>query len=375
MGKRLYLSPPFVESGDVESLLAAIESGWVAPLGPEVDAFEAALCTASGRRYAVALSTGTAALHLGLLAIGVGPGREVVVPTLTFGATAFAVAHSGATPVFLDAEAHSWNLDPDLLADFLDCRATQGRLPAAIITVDLFGRTCDYDRILALGREYDVHILCDAAEALGATHGSMPVGSFGAASVFSFNGNKIITTSGGGALVTDDPDVAGKVRKWATQARENRPWYEHEEIGFNYRMSNLLAALGRSQLSRLEGIVDRRRLTGARYAAGLDGLPGVDVMGDPAWGRWNGWLTTVRFAADVHPNAPTRVREALEASNIESRPVWKPMHQQPVFRGVEAHVTGVADAAFREGLCLPSGTGMTEPEVDEVVEIVRSVLR
>jgi dTDP-4-amino-4,6-dideoxygalactose transaminase len=236
--------------------------------------------------------------------------------------------------------------------------------------VDIFGRTCDYDAILPICDEYGVSVLCDSAEALGASHGARPAGALGAVAVFSFNGNKIITTSGGGALVTDDPEIARKVRKWATQSREPYPWYEHEEIGFNYRLSNVLAALGRSQLARLPQIIEKRRSIRDRYATALEALPGVTVMGDPPWGKWNGWLTTVRFDATLHPDAPTRVREALEMVDIESRPVWKPMHQQPVFRTAESTITGVADRIFLEGLCLPSGTAMCEADVDRVIDVL-----
>ena len=309
---RMYLSPPNVTAAEVQAVVSALESGWVAPLGPEVDAFEADVATYSGRRHAVALSSGTAALHLGLLALGVGPDGEVVVPTMTFGATAFAVTYVGAAPVFLDIEPESWNLDPIVLEAFLARRAALDRLPAAVVTVDVFGRTCDYDRILESCARYGVPVLSDAAEALGARHGSAAAGSFGESAVFSFNGNKIMTTSGGGMLVTDDDDTARKARFWATQSREPFPWYEHEEIGFNYRMSNILAALGRAQLVRLPQMIERRREIRDAYAAGLADAPGVDVVGDPPWGRSNAWLTTVRFEARLHPDGSRRVREALQ---------------------------------------------------------------
>jgi len=373
--ERIFLSPPNV--GDVErsAVVGALDSGWVAPVGPQLDAFETELASCAGRQNAVALSSGTAALHLGLRALGVRSGDEVVVPTMTFAATAFAVLHAGAFPIFLDVEAESWNLDPQLLATFLAKRAASGRLPAALITVDVFGRTCDYDAIGPICKEYGIPLLADSAEALGALHGERPAGSFGAAAVFSFNGNKIITTSGGGSLLTDDPEIASRVRKWASQSREPYPWYEHEEIGYNYRMSNVLAALGRAQLSRLPEIVERRRGIKDRYAKELELLPGVTVMGDPPWGRWNGWLTTVLFDADSYPNAPTRIREALEELNIESRPVWKPMHQQPVFRDAESVITGVADRVFHEGLCLPSGSAMADSDVDRVLDALMPVLQ
>lgn len=372
---RMYLSPPSIGDEELVAVEDAIKSGWVAPLGPAVDAFESELAAASGRAHAVALSSGTAALHLGLLALGVKPGDEVVVPTMTFGATAFAVTYTGATPVFLDVEEQSWNLDPEVLSDFLDERSSAGRLPAAVLLVDVFGRTCNYDTILPLCASHGVPVLADSAEALGARHGLTPAGSLGQAAVFSFNGNKIITTSGGGALVTDDPDIARKARHWANQSREPFPWYEHEEVGFNYRMSNVLAALGRAQLARLDAIVARRRAIRNRYSEALAGLAGVSVMADPPWGTWNGWLTTIRFDLSIYPGGPTRIREVLEAHDIESRPVWKPMHQQPVFRSAESMLTGVADRVFADGLCLPSGTAMTEADVDRVSDMMVRSLR
>lgn len=365
---RLYLSPPQVGDAEIAAVEAAMRSGWISPLGPEVRAFEEALAGATGRKHAVALSSGTAALHLGLNGLGVEPGQQVVVPTLTFGATAFAVTYQGATPIFIDVEDVSWNLDPHLLEELLDTRAKASRLPAAVISVDLFGRTCNVQEIQSICSKYNVPLLSDSAEALGATYDSKPAGSQGEAAVLSFNGNKIITTSGGGALVTDNAKLAAHVRKWSNQSREPFPWYQHEEIGFNYRMSNLLAALGRVQLSRLEEIVTRRREIHDRYASGFAALEGVTVLGDPPWGRWNGWLTTVRFDSTMHPGMATKIREHLESLDIEARPVWKPMHQQPVFRSSEAFLTGVADSIFEEGLCLPSGQGMTDTDIDRVVD-------
>ena len=370
----MFLSPPWIGETEQRAVQSALESGWVAPIGPEISAFEDELANQSGRSHAVALSSGTAALHLGLLALGVTPDSEVVVPTLTFGATAFAVVHAGARPVFLDVEEASWNLDPNLLEAFLRERASQGNLPAAIVPVDVFGRTCDYDAILQISQQYEIPVLVDAAESLGATHGSSPSGSMGHAAIFSFNGNKIITTGGGGVLVTDDSEIARKVRHWSTQSRDPFPWYEHTEIGFNYRMSNVLAAIGRAQLSRLPEIISRRREIRDEYYKVLAAIPGVSVMGDPPWGSWNGWLTTVRLDPAIHPNAPTLIREALDSHDIESRPVWKPMHQQPVFANSEAHLSGVADAVFDDGLCLPSGSAMSKSDLHRVTSIIQEKL-
>jgi dTDP-4-amino-4,6-dideoxygalactose transaminase len=371
---RIYLSPPSIGESEKVAVAHALDSGWVAPIGPEIDTFESELAIQAGRSHAVALTSGTSAIHLGLLSLGVVPADEVIVPTLTFGATAFAVIHAGARPVFLDVEEESWNLDPNLLESELKLRATTNRLPAAIVPVDVFGRTCDYESILRISQRYEIPVLVDSAESLGAMHGNSPAGSMGEAAIFSFNGNKIITTGGGGALVTDDAEIAQKVRHWSTQSREPFPWYQHEEIGYNYRMSNILASIGRAQLKRLPDIVLRRREIKDRYATTLDTITGVSVTGDPSWGTWNGWLTTVRFSDLNHPDAPTRVREGLAAQDIESRPVWKPMHQQPVFASAESIITGVADQIFKEGLCLPSGTSMTYAEIDRVINETVKVL-
>jgi dTDP-4-amino-4,6-dideoxygalactose transaminase len=372
--ERILLSPPHVTESEVESAVAALRTGWVAPLGPEVDQFEVELAQASGRSFAVALSSGTAALHLALIGLGVQRGDHVVVPTLTFGATAFAVTYVGAVPIFVDSEEVSMNLDPEVLEALFEKQAAVGALPAAVITVDLFGRTCDYGKILPICERFGVPIISDSAEALGASFNSQPAGSTGECAVFSFNGNKIITTSGGGVLVTDNAQLAEQARFRATQAREPYPWYEHKDIGYNYRMSNILAAIGRSQLARLPDIIDHRRGIREISDSCLSEFDGVTVYADPPWGRWNGWLTTVRFNRDKWPKAPQRVREALAKHNVESRPIWKPMHQQPVFAGVKASLTGVADKLFEEGLCLPSGTGMQEEQVRLVAELIVSEL-
>lgn len=372
--QRIELSVATVTELEVEALARAVTGGWVAPLGPEVDEFESDICAFNGVRRALALSSGTAALHLGLLGLGVKTGDEVIVPTLTFGATAFAVAYTGATPVFLDVEEQSWGLDPDLLEAVLEGRPRSGRRIAAIIPVDIFGRPADYDRILSIAARYEVPVLVDAAESLGARHGDRAAGSMGHAGVYSFNGNKIMTTSGGGMLVSDDGDLIEKARFRSTQSREPFPWYEHEEIGYNYRMSNILAALGRAQLSRLPEMISRRRVIRAMYSEALGDVEGVDVTADPPWGKGNSWLTTVTFDSATRPGASTIVREALQRDNIESRPIWKPMHQQPVFAANEAHLTGIADRLFEEGLCLPSGAGLTDGDIERVIDRVKAAL-
>ena len=372
--RRIHLAPPSVGALEMESVKAALESGWVAPVGPELNGFESDISAYTGIKAAVALSSGTAALHLGLLAVGIKPDDEVVCPTLTFAATAFAIVHAGATPVFLDSEETSWNLDPHLLNEFLTARAARGQLPRAVIAVDLFGRTSDYDALSEITARFELPLICDAAESLGSTHGDRSAGTFGKLGVFSFNGNKIITSSGGGMLVSDDADIVDKVRYWSTQSREDLPWYEHKEIGFNYRMSNIVAALGRAQLARLPEIIDARRRVSSWYQEELGSLDGVRVSGDPPWGKSNHWLTTVTLDSIALPNAPTRIREALAAQDIECRPIWKPMHQQPVFVGRESHLTGAADRLFAEGLCLPSGFDLTRTDVARVCRTILDTL-
>jgi dTDP-4-amino-4,6-dideoxygalactose transaminase len=372
---RIFLSPPHLDGDERDLLLDALDSNWIAPLGPHVDAFEAEIAEVAGRRHAVALSSGTAALHLALIAEGVGAGDDVLVPTLTFAATANAVTYVGARPVFIDADPSSWNLDPDLVAEELERRRRTGAgMPAAIITVDLYGQCADYDRLLPLASEYGIPLIEDAAEALGASLAGRPAGSFGRSGVFSFNGNKIITSSGGGMLVTDDAEVARTVRYLATQAREPVAHYEHREVGFNYRLSNLLAAVGRGQLARLDAKVTRRRAINAAYRETLGDLPGVGFMpcasgSEPTW-----WLTCLQIDEDEAGGSPEDVITALGAQDIEARPVWKPMHLQPVF--ADAPVVGgqVAAGIFERGVCLPSGSSMTEAQHVEVSELVRKAL-
>jgi dTDP-4-amino-4,6-dideoxygalactose transaminase len=298
----------------------------------------------------------------------------VLVPSLTFGATAFAVTYLGAEPVFVDVD-QSWNMDPVQSHVALETLASEGKCVAAVVPVDLYGSPANYGELLPLFEEFGVPVFEDAAEGLGGEFGSRKLGGIGRGAALSFNGNKILTTSGGGMLVTDDPEFAAKVRFWATQSREDYPWYEHEEIGYNYRLSNILAALGRSQLQRIGATVSRRREVRDLYRVGLEDLDGIWVQEDPPWGRSNAWLTVVRFDLEIHADAPTRVREALEESNIESRPIWKPMHQQPVFAGSRSFLSGAADAIYASGLCLPSGPGITDSDIEEICSIIIQTIR
>ena len=370
---RLYLSPPHVGPEERELLLDAFDSNWIAPLGPHVNAFEDEFAGVVGVPAAAALSSGTAALHLALVQLGVGAGDDVLTCTLTFAATANAVTYVGARPCLLDCSLDTWTLDPDLLEEELEARSKRGRLPKAVITVDLYGQCADYARIVPLCQKYDVPIVQDAAEALGATGNDKAAGAHGQIGVFSFNGNKIITTSGGGMLV-GDVETCARTRFLATQAREPAPHYEHETIGYNYRMSNLLAAVGRGQLAKLEERVERRREINAFYRRRLGELGGVSFMPEASYGRSTFWLSCLTIDSAWGAKA-SEIREHLEAHDIECRPVWKPMHLQPVFRDAPMVDRGIAADLFQRGLCLPSGSAMTEDDLSRVCDAWASVPR
>ncbi|TMQ07731.1 MAG: aminotransferase class I/II-fold pyridoxal phosphate-dependent enzyme [Deltaproteobacteria bacterium] len=368
---RIYLSPPELTGRELALLGEAVASGWIAPLGPQVDAFEAEVAHRLDMPHALALSSGTAALHLALLALGVGPGDTVWTSTLTFAATANAIAYVGATPVFVDSDPASWNLDPGLVADGLDRAARTGALPRALIGVDLYGQCADWEPIARACRRHGVAIIEDAAEALGASYRSRPAGSLGDLAVLSFNGNKIITTSGGGMLLGAARSAIDRARHLATQAREPVRHYEHRDIGYNYRLSNLLAAVGRAQLADLDRRIAARRAIRARYREALGDLPGWSFMPEAGYGRATFWLTTATIDPAVFGASRDEVIDRLAAENIEARPVWKPLHLQPVFAGAPVLRGEIAEGLFRDGICLPSGSGLTPPAQDRVIEIVR----
>ena len=363
---RLYLSPPDVSPEDRASLIAAFDSGWIAPVGPDVNAFETELAAATGRAHACALSSGTAALHLALVMLGVERGDRVLVSTLTFVASANAVRYVGAEPVFIDSELKSWNMDPDLLAEELAVSAKAGKLPKAVIVVDIYGQCADYNRIETICAEYQVPIIEDAAESLGATYAGRPAGSFGKMAILSFNGNKIITTSGGGAIVASDPKWTKKASFLATQARDPAPNYQHSELGFNYRLSNLLAALGKSQLADLSRRVGIRRAHNAFYRRSLAKIPGINFMPEAPDCKSTFWLTTITIDPSVTGITPEGLRIHLEEQNLETRPVWKPMHMQPYYKGCEYRGLGISEHLFEYGLCLPSGSTMLDMDRDRV---------
>lgn len=367
---RVYLSPPHMGQDERELLLQAFDSNWIAPLGPHVDAFEKELADKVGIGHAVALSSGTAALHLGLRVLGVGPGDDVLVSTLTFSASVNPIVYQGARPVFLDASSETWNMDVSLLAEELETRAQKGKLPKAVVVVDLYGQCADYDAIDALCRKFNVPVLEDAAEALGATYRGRHAGTLGSLGVFSFNGNKIITTSGGGMLVSQKKEWIEHARFLSTQARDAAPHYQHSQLGFNYRLSNLLAAVGRGQLRVLEDRVAARRRHNAAYRQAFEKVPGISFMPEASYGQSNGWLTCLQVDPKLFGCTREDLRLALEKYDIESRPVWKPMHLQPVFAACPTRGGKVAETLFEHGLCLPSGSSLSEADRNRVVDIV-----
>lgn len=370
---RILLSPPDVGPVERRLLLEAFDSNWIAPVGPHLDAFEREFADLLGVADAVALSSGTAALHLGLLAAGVGPGDRVITSTLTFAATANAIVYVGAKPVFVDVSPESWTMDPDLLAEELALSARLGRRVGAVIPVDLYGQCADYARIQAIAERYGVPVLADAAEALGASYKGEPAGSFGLCAAFSFNGNKIITTSGGGMLVSRDRAVIARARYLSAQAREPVPYYEHFEVGYNYRMSNLLAALGRGQLKSLPTKLAKRRRINERYRKTLATVPGLSFMPEAAYGRSNCWLTCVRIDPTDFGVDREHVRRYLDSCDIEARPVWKPLHLQPVFRGCTVRGGEIAARLFDQGLCLPSGSSLSDVEQRRVISALEEL--
>jgi len=373
VSERVYLSAPDMSGTEERYLVNALRSGWVAPIGPDLDAFEREIAERCGVPHAVGVSSGTAALHLALLALGVGPGQAVVVPTLTFVATANAVVYTGAEPVFVDSLEGDGNVDPELVERaVLDLRRA-GRPVGAILPVDLFGSCADYGTLVPLAEALEVPLLEDAAEALGATQADRPAGSFGQAAALSFNGNKIMTTSGGGMLLTHDAALAARCRHLATQAREPVPHYEHLDVGYNYRLSNLLAAVGRGQLTRLDEMIGRRRQIRERYGKVFAGLDGVRLLGDTDPGA-NCWLTTVVVDARVTGWSAAALGAALAGHDIETRPVWKPMHAQPVYARRRAWLTGTADRLFATGLNLPSGSSLSDDTQQRVFDAVDDFL-
>ena len=370
--QRIWLSPPHMGGQELEFVKEAFESNWIAPLGPNVDGFEQQLQEVTHTRAAAALSSGTAALHLALRVLGVQPGDVVLCQSMTFAASAFPVVYEQAEPVFIDSEASTWNMDPALLEQALQQYQQQGRRVAAIIIVHLYGMPAQMDQLLQLAAAYHVPVIEDAAEALGSTYQQQPCGSLGTLGILSFNGNKIITTSGGGALVGNHKELVDKARFLSTQAKDPFPHYEHSQIGFNYRMSNITAGIGRGQLLVLPERVAQRRAVCAFYQQELSGLPGLQFLEEPAGSFSNRWLTTVLIDPQQSGGVTREtIRLKLEADNIEARPLWKPMHLQPVFRGAVSFLNGVSEQLFEQGLCLPSGSSLTTDELHRICSLIK----
>ncbi|RHR75797.1 DegT/DnrJ/EryC1/StrS aminotransferase family protein [Odoribacter sp. AF15-53] len=386
MKDRIWLSLAHMSGREQEFIQEAFDTNWVVPLGPNVNAFEKSLqdfLIGNGElkvenkdKRVVALSAGTAALHLGLILLGVGEGDEVICQSFTFSASANPIAYQGATPVFVDSEGDTWNMDPELLEMAIKDRLEKtGRLPKAIIPVHLYGMPGRMDEIMEVANRYGIPVLEDSAEALGSEYKGRKCGTFGEFAALSFNGNKMITTSGGGALVCPCEERAKRALFYATQAREQAPHYQHEKIGYNYRMSNICAGIGRGQMFVLEEHVARRREIHDLYVRLLDGVKGVKVMCQPAGGDFNSnyWLTCITVEPEVAGFTREDVRLALDADNIESRPLWKPMHLQPVFKNAPFYGNGTSERLFEIGLCLPSGPTLTNQDVERVVQVVKQL--
>jgi pyridoxal phosphate-dependent aminotransferase EpsN len=375
MEKQILLSTPHMGDEELKFVQEAFNTNWIAPVGPHVDAFEKEFCQVTGANYAAAISSGTAAIHLALKLLDIKPDDEVICSTLTFAATANPITYVGAKPVFIDSDRSSWNMNPDLLRETLDKRAKVGNLPKAVVLVHLYGQSADIDPILDACNHYDIPLIEDAAEALGATYKERSPGTFGKIGIYSFNGNKIITTSGGGMLVSDDAELVAKAKFLATQARDPAPHYQHSEIGYNYRLSNVLAGIGRGQLRVLKQRVAARQRNFQIYQQALGTIPGIEFMPEAAFGCSTRWLTCLTINPEKFGVDREIVRISLAEKQIESRPVWKPLHLQPVFKNYESIGGEVAENLFNNGLCLPSGSNLTQDDLERVIAAIKSVYR
>lgn len=376
--KRVYLSSPHMGGGEMSFIQEAFDTNWIAPLGPNVDAFERECAAYAGVQSALALSSGTAAALLAGRLMGIKEGDIVFCSSLTFIATVAPLVQIGAAPVFIDAEPESWNMSSSALEKALADAEKKGKLPKAVILVNLYGQSCDMDKLLPLCERYGIPVLEDAAESMGARYKNKVSGSFGRFGFYSFNGNKIITTSGGGMLLSDAVEDIEKARFWATQARDKAPWYQHSELGYNFRMSNILAGIGRGQMKVLEDRVLARRAVFDRYQAAFDSFPEISFMPEPAWSYSNRWLTAFTINTACSSATPQDLITALAEENIEARPVWKPMHLQPVFESAPyyPHAEGadISKNLFQSGICVPSGSNLTDEEQARVISILQRVL-
>lgn len=375
MKEKIWLSSPHMGGAEQKFVQEAFDSNWVAPLGPNVNGFEKDLETYLDAGIQVAaLSAGTAAIHLGLILLGVGRGDEVICQSMTFSASANPILYQGATPVFVDSEKDTWNICPIALEEAIVDRIAKGKKPKAIVTVHLYGMPYKSKEIMAVAKKHNIPVLEDAAEALGSVYHGVKCGALGDLAILSFNGNKIITTSGGGALVTKDKKLKEKAIFYATQARDEAPHYQHSHIGYNYRMSNIVAGIGRGQMQVLDDRVNARRANYAFYVNELGSLPGFTFVSEPEGFHSNRWLSTVLIDEEKAGKTSTEIREALEKENIETRPLWKPMHLQPIFENYPYFGGKIAENLFHTGLCLPSGTNLTDADLKRVVAAIREVV-
>ena len=372
--KRIFLSPPHMNGQERLLVEEAFDSNYIAPLGPMVDAFEREVSAYIGIPHCVAVSSGTAAMHLAMRCLNISPGDTVVASTMTFIGSITPAIFQGASILFVDADSATWNMDPQQLAAAIELCRKKGKMPRAVIPTDLYGQCCDYDRLKAICGPLNIPIIADAAEAVGSRYKGAHAGKDVSAAVYSFNGNKIITTSGGGMLASENRAMIDHARKLSMQAREPFPYYEHTEIGYNYRLSNVLAAIGRGQLQTLDERVKVRRQVFEQYKQALSDLPGVSFMPEAGYGKANRWLTVMMLDPNITRLTPETIRLKLEESNIESRPVWKPMHLQPVFADCPCVGGSVSETIFKQSLCLPSGTAMTTSDLDRIIGIVRKCL-
>ena len=372
--KRILLSVPHMGGEEQTFVAEAFASNWISTVGPNIAAFEKDFSERIGA-HALALGSGTAAIHLGLRALGVGPGDRVFCSDLTFVASVNPIVYLGAEPVFIDSETRTWNMDPVMLAEALADAAAQNRLPKAVLVVHLFGQCADMDPILAVCGHYGVPVFEDAAEALGATYKGRPAGTLGDAAAFSFNGNKIITTSGGGMLISRNRDLIEQARFWSTQAKEPGLAYHHCELGHNYRMSNVLAGIGRGQLRVLDTRVQQRRAIAVRYAEAFADVSGIELMPQAAYGLHTNWLSCFLIDDEQFGCSRDELIQILDRANIETRPVWKPMHMQPLYASAECYGGIVSEDLFERGICLPSSSSMTEEEQDYVITAIRGAAK
>lgn len=374
MNDKIWLSSPHMGDNELKYVTEAFKTNWIAPLGPHVDGFENDLVAYTGSKYAAALSSGTSAIHLALIMLGVKPGDEVICQSMTFSASANPIAYVGATPIFIDSEKETWNMCPDLLREAITDRIVKGNKPKAIIPVHLYGMPAQMDKIMTIANEFEIPVIEDAAEALGSSISGKAMGTFGLMGILSFNGNKIITTSGGGALISDREDYIKQARFLATQARDKAHHYEHSVIGYNYRMSNVSAGIGRGQMEVLQERVDKRRLNFEFYKKELTAFEGISVLEEPQGYFSNRWLSTI-YVDPIRTNGVNKknLYNALLEDNIESRPLWKPMHMQPVFANSPFYGNGVSEELFRNGLCLPSGSNLSEEDLQRVIKGISRV--